>query len=541
MAPWARRGAVPSALAALALACGSSRPSENAQSPAPPGWWRDRVAYEIFVRSFADSDGDGVGDLPGLTARLDYLNDGDPGTTADLGVGAIWLMPIFPTPSYHGYDVTDYRAVNPQYGTLSDLDALVQGAHRRGIRVILDMVLNHSSSAHPWFQDSQQGASAAKRDWYSWRDTLPTSGWRRPWDGTLAWYPLNGSYYWGLFSPSMPDLALGNPAVEQEVVDAMRFWLARGVDGFRLDAVRHFFESADGVVVDQPETHAFLRRVRARLEAEYPGVLLVDEAWTALETVATYYGAGDEAQLAFSFDLADALIAAVQAGDSAAVVNVLARTEAALAGKDRSFEAPFLSNHDQVRAMRALAGDAAAARVAAATLLAMPGTPFLYYGEEIGMQGGPGSDDRNKRTPFRWTASAPGYGFSSGIPWFFAAEAAGVDLASQQADPASLWSVYRRLLALRRVSVALATGDAVRPALSGGGPGALALIRTAGAKRVLFVANLAAAPSGAFTVDAPGTPTALDSEGLAGPPTAAGGKLDFPGLGERSWAFFQLE
>ncbi|HSB21208.1 MAG TPA: alpha-amylase family glycosyl hydrolase [Anaeromyxobacteraceae bacterium] len=534
-----RMAAVRSLLAALAAAAGCVQTPAGVS--AAPSWWRDRVAYEIFVRSFADSDGDGVGDLRGLTARLDYLNDGDPATTADLGVDAVWLMPVFPSPSYHGYDVADYRGVNPQYGTLADLDAFVQGAHRRGIKVILDMVLNHSSSVHPWFQDSQQGPAAARRAWYSWRDALPTTGWRRPWDGTLAWYALNGSYYYGLFSPSMPDLNLGNPAVEHELVDSMKFWLARGVDGFRLDAVRHYFESADGVVVDQPESHAFLRRIRTALEDDHPGVLLVAEAWAPLEIATTYRGSGDEAQLGFAFDLADALVGAAGSGDAAAVVNVLARTEAALPGEARAFDAPFLSNHDQVRVMRALGGDAAAARVAAAALLALPGTPFLYYGEEIGMQGGAASDDRNKRTPFRWTAAAPGYGFTTGSAWFSATEATGVDLASQQADPASLWNAYRRLVALRHAQPALADGDAVRPAVTGGGPGAFALLRAGAGQRVLFVANFAAAPTGAFSVDASGTPHTLESEGLAGPPVPGGGKLAFPGLDARAWAFLQLE
>jgi len=525
---------------ALLLGASCSGGSHHPEQAAP-GWWRDKVVYEVFVRSFADADGDGVGDLPGLTSQLDYLNDGNPSTTTDLGVDALWLMPISPSPSYHGYDVTDYRSINSQYGTLDQFDALVQAAHRRGIRVLLDMVLNHSSSQHPWFVDSQAGPAAAKRDWYKWRTAEPVPPWTRPWGGD-PWYLLNGFYYYGLFSPGMPDLELGNAAVERELTDAMRFWLARGVDGFRLDAVRHYFESASGVLVDQPESHAFLRRIRSALQRDYPGLLLVGEAWTNVETVATYYGAGDELQLAFSFDLADALRASAAKGASADVVNVLARTESALAGKDRRFEAPFLSNHDQERVMRTLAGDPALARLAAAALLAMPGTPLVYYGEEIGMQGGGGSDDRNKRTPFHWSGASPGYGFTTGSPWnAITQELPGVDAASQRADPASLWNLYRRLIALRHERTALCGDGAVRPGSAGGGAGLLALLRSDGAKRVLFVANFAPVGTGPFTVDAAGAPSVLLSEGLSAPPGASSGKLSFADLGPRGFAFVQID
>ena len=527
------------ALAAMLGACDGG----SARTP-PSEWWRDRVVYEVFVRSFADSDGDGVGALAGLTAHLDDLNDGDPATVTDLGVEALWLMPIFPSPSYHGYDVTDYRSVRTQYGALSDLDALVAAAHARGMRVILDMVLNHSSSSHPWFVDSASGPSAARRGWYVWSPT--DLGWRRPWDNAVAWYPLNGAYYWGIFTSSMPDLNLANAQVEQELVDTMRFWLARGVDGFRLDAIRHYFESATGVVVDQPESHAFLKRIRAALQLEYPDVLLAGEAWAPVETQVAYFGDGDEVQLAFSFDVSDAVRASIVAGSSDALVNAVARAETALAGKDRGFEAPFLSNHDQIRVMRQLGGDAAAARVAAATLLALPGTPFVYYGEEIGMQGGSGADDRQKRAPMRWNATAPGYGFTSAsFVWCLAScgegEAPGVDVATQRADTGSLWNLYRRLIGLRRARKALSRGEAIRPPVGNGGPGVFALLRTAEGKRVLFVANLAPAAAAAFDVDVSGTPAVLESEGLAGTPTSGAGKVQVPGLAARSFAFLSLD
>ena len=528
-------------LAAAAAACGGG--STPAPAPTPnQGWWRDRVVYEIFVRSFADSDGDGVGDLRGVIAHLDDLNDGNPATTTDLGVDAIWLMPIFPSPSYHGYDVTNYRAVNPGYGTLADFDALVAAAHQRGIKVILDMVLNHSSSAHPWFADSRQGTGAARRDWYVWSATDPN--WQSPNVGP-PWHSSTGAFYYAVFSPTMPDLNLGNSAVELELVDTMRFWLARGVDGFRLDAVRFFFASGPQGYEqrDQPASHAFLKRIRATLQQDYPQMLLVAEAWANQATVATYFGQGDEVQLAFAFDQADATRSAVSSGVGGVLTNSLAVTETTLAGKDRGFDAPFLSNHDQVRVARELGGDAGALRVAAATLLALPGTPFLYYGEEIGMQGGAGTADQDKRTPIRWTATPPVHGFTSGSTTWYGAtsEGVGVDVATQRADASSLWNLYRSLIALRHSTAPLTAGDAVRPTVTGAGAGVLALVRSASGKRVLFLANLAAAATGPFAVDASGAPTVLLAEGLAGAPTVAGGKLSIPGLAARAFAFVQLD
>jgi glycosidase len=523
------------ALLAIAMAaCGSSGTTEP-----PRADFRGGTAYEIFVRSFADSDGDGIGDLKGLTAHLDYLNDGHPGSATSLGVDAVWLMPTFPSPSYHGYDVTDYEGINPQYGTLADFDAFVAAAHQRGIQVLLDMVLNHSSSAHAWFIDSSAGPTAAKRDYYDWSAT--DLHWSRPWDQSDPWIPDGGAFYYGLFCGCMPDLNLANPAVEQALTDAMKFWLARGVDGFRLDAVLYYYESPAGNLVDQPENHAFLRRLRANLTAVAPTMVMVAEAWSSVEVQAGYYGAGDEVQLAFSFGLADALKSSATAGDASAVINMLARSETAFAGKDRNFEAPFLSNHDQVRVMRALAGDAAAARVAAAAMMAMPGTPFIYYGEELGMLGGAGNSDQNKRTFFRWDGAGPGFGFTTGNPWYPGTEAAGVDVASQQADPQSLWNHYRSLIALRRAQAALQSGDATRPVVAGGGTGVLALVRSSPTGgRILFVANFAATATGPFTVDVSGSPATLLGEGLNGSPSASSGKIAFPDLGARGFAFVSL-
>ncbi len=527
--------------AALALvACSSSETSQPPPTHITPntqGWWRDKVFYEVFVRSFADSNGDGVGDLAGLTAHLDALNDGDAGTGDDLGVDALWLMPINPSPSYHGYDVTDYRDVNPAYGSLTDLDGLVTAAHRRGVKVILDMVLNHSSRNHPWFTNSQSGATSEKRDWYVWRSDDP--GWLQPFGSGRTWWNLNGAYYYGLFGSGMPDLNFTNAAVETEMVDSMKFWLARGIDGFRLDAVRYFIENgADAGQQDQPETHALLKRIRAKLQTDYPDALLVAEAWAPQEIALSYYGDGDEVQLGFAFDLADAIKTAVIAGDASNIVNTLARTDVLLAGKDRGYDAPFLSNHDQPRVMRVLGGDAAA-RVSAAILFALPGTPFVYYGEELGMQGGAGSDDRNKRTPYPWNASA-GHGFTTGTPWVSVPEAAGVDLATEKADPGSLFTLYRTLVALRHAQTPLARGSSSSPTPSGAPAGVMALLREDAGKRVLLVANVGTAASGAFTVPVSGIPIVLLQEGLTGTPTAGSGSLTIPGLAARGFAFVSL-
>ena len=543
--------------AAALVACSSSTPTppdsgtpdsgtpdsgipDSGITPNTQGWWRDKVFYEVFVRSFADSNGNGVGDLAGLTAHLDALNDGDAGTGDDLEVDALWLMPIHPSPSYHGYDVTDYRDVNAAYGTLADLDALVAAAHRRGVRIILDMVLNHSARAHPWFINSQTGDTADKRSWYVWRPDDP--GWRQPFGSGRTWFPLNGAYYYGVFGSGMPDLNLTSPDVESELVDTMKFWLARGVDGFRLDAVRYYIETpADAGQQDQPQTHDFLKRIRAKLQADYPDALLVAEAWAPLEIAETYYGNGDEVQLGFSFDLADAIKTSVVAGDASGILSTLARLDAALAGKDRGYDAPFLSNHDQVRVMRALGGDTAAARVSAACLFALPGTPFIYYGEELGMQGGANPDDRSKRTPYRWNADA-GWGFTTGSPWYANSEgeAPGVDLASEQADPDSLWTLYKKLIALRHAQAPLSKGASTVPSLTGVPAGVVALLRADSGKQVLFVGNVGPASTGSFSLPVSGTPTVLLQEGLGGTPTAGSGSITLPDLAARGFVYLSL-
>ncbi|HET9554071.1 MAG TPA: alpha-amylase family glycosyl hydrolase, partial [Anaeromyxobacteraceae bacterium] len=306
------------ALAALA-ACASTAPTRPAGVAAPPGptppaagprasdaWWNGAVFYEVFVRSFEDSDGDGVGDLKGLIAKLDYLNDGDPSTTTDLGVDALWLMPVFASPSYHGYDTVDYEAVEPDYGTPEDFRDLIVEAHRRGIKVIVDLVVNHTSDQHPWFREARSSPAAPHRGWYVWRADDP--GWTQPWNpGQGTWYRAAGGYYYALFWSGMPDLDWRNPAVRAEVRRLATLWLGRGVDGFRLDAVRYLAEDGPGLQADRPDTHRYLKEFAATVRAARPDAALVGEAWADTFTISDYYGdtarvpGGDELPLLFDF------------------------------------------------------------------------------------------------------------------------------------------------------------------------------------------------------------------------------------------------
>jgi glycosidase len=449
------------------------------------------VFYEVFVRSFQDSDGDGVGDLRGLVARLDHLNDGDPATTADLEVDAIWLMPIFASPSYHGYDTVDYEAVQPAYGTLADFDRLVAEAHRRGIRVVLDLVLNHTSDAHPWFRESSASRQSPRRDWYVWRDDNPR--WPQPWNAQAeTWHAARGAYYYGLFWSGMPDLNLRNAAVRAEAKRIASFWLARGVDGFRLDAVRHLVETGPGAgQSDTAETHALLRELAAHVRAQRPDAILVGEAWTETPVIAAYYGAGgDELDVNFDFPLAARLVEGLRRGDATGIAAKL--REVASTYPPGAVDAPFLTNHDMRRVASELGNRPELLRSAAAVLLTLPGAPFLYYGEEIGLANGPASNDEAKRTPMRWDGSAAG-GFTTGQPWFAPspADAAG-NVGAQAADPGSLLSHYRRLIRARHASEALARGSLT---VLESAPTVLAFARETSRERVLVVHNLGEVPA----------------------------------------------
>ena len=412
-------------------------------------WWNDTVFYEIFVRSFYDSDGDGIGDFNGIRDRLDYLNDGDATTTDDLGVSGLWLMPIFPSPSYHGYDVTDYYAVNPQYGTLDDFKTLLSGAHERGIRIIIDMVFNHTSSQHPWFVEARNPASAY-HDWYIWSDYNP--GYTGSW-GQQVWFPLGGRYFYSTFTAGMPDLNYTNPDVTAEMQNVARFWLEEiGVDGFRLDAAKHLIEEGT-IQANSDSTHAWWESFRPFFKEVAPQAMIVGEIWDTT-SITKQYLEGDELDLAFEFYLANDLVLAVQQENAEIASERLTQVDEIL--PEMQF-APFLTNHDQVRVMTQFLDNVEKARVAASLLLTAPGVPFLYYGEEIGMQGE--KPDEWIRRPMQWSVDPFG-GFSSVSPW----EAIGpgwksFNVEEELADPGSLLSQYRNLIRARNQHAALRAGE----------------------------------------------------------------------------------
>jgi alpha-amylase len=452
-------------------------------TPAPveqtgPAWWHEAVFYEIFVRSFYDSNSDGIGDLNGITAKLDYLNDGDPNTTNDLGVTGLWLMPIHPSPSYHGYDVTNYFDVNPDYGTLTDFKRLLAEAHKRGIRIIIDLVVNHTSREHPWFVHAE-GANSSWHDWYRWSATDPhTIG---PW-GQQVWHPApNGEFYYGVFWEGMPDLNYKNPAVVAELDTIMRFWLELGIDGFRVDGARYMVEDGN-VLADSAGTHAFFRHVRQFVKSVNPNAMTVGEVWTSNDAVATY-AQGDEFDLLFNFDLAGGLVNSARQNNAGDALSQLALSNKFLTAQH---SAPFLTNHDQNRVMVELGGDVNKAKRAATLLLTAPGTPFLYYGEEIGQVGQ--KPDEDIRLPMQWS-NAANAGFTTEMPW--RAPAADFDwknVAAQAADNNSLLAHYKAALAVRNANPALRAGDGFK--VTSGNGAVLPLLRADDEQTILVVTNL---------------------------------------------------
>ena len=415
-------------------------------------WSDDAVCYEVFVRSFFDADGDGIGDLAGLTEKLDYINDGDPTGGQDLGATCVWLMPVMEAASYHGYDVVDYYTIESDYGTNADFTAFVAAAHERGIRVVLDLVLNHTSSQHPWFRAAVTDHGSAFRDWYIFEDENP--GYLGPW-GAPAWYPSPAGFgfYYGIFWEGMPDLDYTNPAVTAEAEKISAFWLNEmGVDGFRLDAIKHLIE--DGRIQENTDaTHAWLRDYRAFVDRTKPGVYTVGEIFDASPpTLEPYYP--DQLHGYFNFEPGRQCLAAAVNGNAVAVGSALETAAETLPGQRW---APFLTNHDQARAMNALNGNVDRAKIAATCLLTMPGLPFVYYGEEIGMRGT--KPDERIRTPMQWAPGAGG-GFTDGAPWQpLQDDADTLTVAAQDADPASLLNHYRTLIHLHWTYPSLSHGD----------------------------------------------------------------------------------
>jgi glycosidase len=466
-----RRSASLGLCAALAVA-----PVAAAQTPASP-WTRGggAVCYEVFVRSFYDSNGDGIGDLNGLIQKLDYIDK--------LGASCIWLMPVAASPSYHGYDVSDYYRVEPAYGTNDDFKRLVAKAHGHGIKVLVDMVLNHSSSEHPYFQAALHDTASPYRAWYRF---APSPLGKGPHGGD-DWHrsPVRDEYYYGVFWSGMPDLNYLTPAVRDEAKKIATVWLRdMDVDGFRLDAVPYLVEEGS-CLMGCPGTHAFLHAYAAHIDSVKPGAYTVGEAWGNIDQMMPYYP--DQLTSYFGFELADSLLSAVRTGSAAGLLTGFLRLQDTLPAYRWS---PFLSNHDGTRAMTALGGDIARAKLAATLLLTLPGVPFIYYGEEIGMTGD--KPDPRLRTPMQWSAR-PGLGFTSGTAWESAQpDSLTTTVAAQDADAGSLLNLYRRLIHLRKKNAALATGRLVP--LSATSPQVAAYLRRAGDHAVLVVANLGSAP-----------------------------------------------
>ena len=460
-----------------------------------PEGWHHGAFIEIFVRGYQDSDGDGVGDLRGLIGRLDYLKD--------LGIKGIWLMPITASADHdHGYAIADDRAIEPQYGTLADFDELLREAHKRGIGVVMDYILNHAAREHPLFQAAAADPGSPWRDWFVWSDA-PLST-LKDWDiwGHTPWYlpgeevpqvaegasappkpdaPAGTPRYFAVFGPHMPDFNMRNPAVVKYHADSLRFWLNRGLDGFRLDAVPHLIENSAKDWNDQPESRQLTGWYTRQIK-RYPHRYVVCEA-TAEPRV---YTRDEVCGSAFAFGLERAVIDAAKGGEASA--------EAVAKVADFFKTAPLsmatmLSNHDIFAGKRAwdqFGGDESRYKLAAATYLLLPGTPFIYYGEEIGQAGVDGlPGDEPLRAPMSWTAD--GQGFSKGTPFRpVSPNAATHNAQAQAADPGSLLNFYKAMLALRNSQNALARGSYEAPLAQGQ---VLSFQRAWQGQRVLVVVN----------------------------------------------------
>ena len=500
----------------------------NVAGPLRAGWWNDAVFYQVFVRSFADSTegplaNDGVGDLRGLIEKLDYLS-GDPEKSEGLGVTALWLMPIMESPSYHGYDVVDYFHIKKDYGTNQDFRDLMRECHKRGMKVIIDLVLNHTSNRNPWFKAAAgdrdaAAATGASRDWYIFSES-GDSPFKGPWHQDV-WHRLKGpagasrpTTYYGLFGGDMPDLNYRNPEVTRRVHDLSAWWLdtrtgrivgdgqttepPMDVDGFRLDAIRHLIE--EGEVQDNTlATHEWLKEYRRICKdgGAAADTFCIGEVWSTSEAASSYVG--DQLDAAFEFDLAGAMVEACRTGLAKPLIEAQSTV---LKFYPPNQYGRFLTNHDQPRVMTQLKGSDGAMRVAAVLLLTGPGIPFVYYGEEIGLTGD--KPDPKIRTPMPWSGGKHA-GFSGHRPW--QAPNSGfekLNVVDQRADESSLWNLYRRLIAARRAEPSLRHG-AIVPVQCEGFQAAqvYAFLRTSSeASAVLVVCNLGDEPVTGYRLSA---------------------------------------
>jgi len=447
-------------------------------------WYKNAVFYEVYVRAFHDSNKDGHGDIPGLISRLDYLKE--------FGVDCIWLLPIYPSPlKDDGYDIAGYYGIIPEYGTIEDFKNLVEETHQRGMRIITDLVLNHTSDQHMWFQTARQEPGSQYRDYYVWSDTdqkyqeariifLDTE------ESNWTWDDKAGQFFWHRFYSSQPDLNYDNQAVQAEMLNVMKFWLDLGVDGFRVDAVPYLFEREGTNCENLPETHAYLKQIRKFVEQEYPDCVLLCEANQWPEDVRAYFGDGDEFQMGFHFPVMPRIFMALKNGDRTPIVEILERTPDI---PESNQWCTFLRNHDELtlemvteeerqwmwneyapeermrlnqgirrRLAPLLDGDQRKILLAFSLLFSLPGSPVIYYGDEIGMGDNIWLPDRNGvRTPMQWentlnagfSTAEPGKLYS---PVIFQDEykAESVNVTDQKADPGSLWNQIRRMIRVRK-------------------------------------------------------------------------------------------
>jgi maltose alpha-D-glucosyltransferase / alpha-amylase len=506
---------------------------KNLSTSNPQGlWYQHAIFYQVNLRAFYDSNGDGHGDLPGLIAKLDYLRD--------LGADCLWLMPIYPSPRHDdGYDISDYCGIDPVFGTLDDFKRLLDQAHKRGMRVITDLVLNHTSEQHPWFQAARADRNSPYRDFYVWSDSgqefkdariIFTDTEESNW----TFDPVAGQYFWHRFYKTQPDLNFDNPAVQQAMLDVAKFWLDLGIDGFRVDAPPYLFEREGTSCENLPETHEYLRKFRAFVEAEKPEALLLSEANQWPEDVIEYFGDGDEMHMNFHFPLMPRIFQSLALAERAPIEEILARTPELPANcqwatflrchdeltlemvtpEVRQFMWDFYAPQARMRLNRGirrrlaplLENDPARIRVAHSILLTLIGSPTLYYGDEIGMGDNIWLDDRNGvRTPMQWDAS-PNAGFSTSETLYapvIADEVYGyqrLNVESQQKDADSLLNWLRRVIATRRLYPAF--GDGTLRLLPVQNPAILAYLRQNETQTLLAVNNLSAEPQ-TFSLELP--------------------------------------
>jgi glycosidase len=514
----------------VSTSAGAARPPDGRQLR-PPAHWERGVFMEIFVRAYQDSDGDGVGDLRGLISRLDYLQA--------LGIRGIWLMPIQKNADGdHGYATTDYRAVDPAYGTLADFDELIRQAHRRGIGVIVDYVVNHSAAEHPFFVQARSNPASPYRRWYVWSDQMP-AGWdiwgKNPWyhAGSRPWLfpgepkdlpaPPAGArdFYFGTFGPHMPDFDLRREEVVQYHLRSLRFWLDRGLAGYRLDAVPHMIENSAKDWNDQPESRRLSKRLQDTIRA-YPGRVVVCEATAEPQA----YGDPAVCGGAFAFGFVHHYVQAAR-GDP--------RSVAALAEywkRASPTMATFVSNHDRFAGARLwdqVGGDVAAYKVAAAGYLLQPGTPYIYYGEEVGMGGvNHLESDLPLRSPMSWTGDPARAGFTTGTPFRpIAPNVAGQNAQAQAADPQSILAFYKAMIGLRNTYPSIARGRFEHGFADGL---VLGFQRALGAERTLVLIHYGTEPATAWVRDLPAgarleaaypAAGAASASGASGPAAAA--------------------